>query len=213
MGQILTALGPHASEPPGNPGDRIVTQRRGQRKYRLVVTGRPHRLGQQNKRPPVVRWANGKLEQIGDRSSRTEPIAVEPVNIRSEAFPLLLPHRYTATLLMSYLDPEIAARTEEQIRTILGRKGFRWELELISDRPPMKERKASARLAKALAKVAEQWEIPLAKESSLWPSVGGLVPGSAAVLCGMGPVAQDLYTPNESIQRIGLLQRTLLLTQ
>ena len=126
---------------------------------------------------------------------------------------MLLPHRYTSTLLMSYLDLKVANHAEKQMREILGREGFQWELELISDRPPMKERSASTRLAKALSEVAAKWEIPLGKESSLWPSVGGLVPKSSAVLCGVGPVAQDLYTPNESIQRIGLLQRTLLLTQ
>jgi D-alanine-D-alanine ligase len=32
-------------------------------------------------------------------------------------------------------------------------------------------------------------------------------------LCGMGPVARDLGTPNEAVQRISLVQRTLLLAE
>jgi len=33
------------------------------------------------------------------------------------------------------------------------------------------------------------------------------------VLCGLGPVARDTYTPDESVDRISLMQRTLLLAE
>jgi hypothetical protein len=33
----------------------------------------------------------------------------------------------------------------------------------------------------------------------------------AACVCGLGPVARDLGTPQEAVQRISLVQRTLLL--
>jgi D-alanine-D-alanine ligase len=153
------------------------------------------------------------MDQIVRLSSRKEYLAISPVDVRTEAFPMLLPHRYSAILLMSYLNVQIADRAEQHMREVLGREGFQWKLEQISDRPPMKERKGSIRLAQALSEVAEEWEIPFARESSLWPSVAGLVPASVPVVCGVGPVAQDLYTPQESIQRIGLLQRTLLIAQ
>ena len=77
----------------------------------------------------------------------------------------------------------------------------------------MKKRKANDRLVKSLTDVAGQWEIPLEFESSLYPSVAGLVSGRASVVCGIGPVAQDIDTPQESILRISLMQRTLLLAQ
>ena len=77
----------------------------------------------------------------------------------------------------------------------------------------MKDRRPSGRLARSLAKVAEKWEIPLERESSVWPSVAGLVPASAGAVCGVGPVARDLYTPHEAVDRISLMQRTLLLAQ
>jgi hypothetical protein len=59
--------------------------------------------------------------------------------------------------------------------------------------------------------VAVQWEIPLNKETSLWPSVAGLVPPQVPVVCGLGPVARGLYTGQEAVSRISLVQRTLLL--
>ena len=41
----------------------------------------------------------------------------------------------------------------------------------------------------------------------------GLVPERTACLCGLGPVARDLGTPHEAVQRISLVQRTLLLAR
>ena len=74
----------------------------------------------------------------------------------------------------------------------------------------MKERRNSLQLSKPLATVAQKWEIGLSEESSVVPSVAGLVPDNIPVLCGIGPVARDLYTPQEAVNRISLIQRTLL---
>jgi D-alanine-D-alanine ligase len=126
---------------------------------------------------------------------------------------MLLPHRVTATLLLNYLDPRIADDVEENIREIMLSNGFHCNLETVSDRPSMKERRINAPLAKSLAKVAEEFEIPFNKGSVLFPSAGGLVPGKTPVVCGIGPVARDLYTPQESIDRISIMQRTLLISE
>ena len=64
-----------------------------------------------------------------------------------------------------------------------------------------------------LEAVAADWEIPLKRESSVWPSVAGLVPPKTPVIYGIGPVARDLGTPQEAVQRISLIQRTLLLAE
>jgi len=77
----------------------------------------------------------------------------------------------------------------------------------------MKERRNNLGLARSLAAVAQKWEIPLAQESSVWPSVGGLVPPRIPVVCGAGPVSKDLYTPQEAVNRASLIQRTLLIAQ
>jgi D-alanine-D-alanine ligase len=77
----------------------------------------------------------------------------------------------------------------------------------------MKERRANARLIKAMENIAQQWEIPLRRESSVWPSVAGFVPASTGVICAVGPIARNIYTPEESVDRISLLQRTLLIAE
>jgi D-alanine-D-alanine ligase len=126
---------------------------------------------------------------------------------------MLLPHEVSVTMVMTYLDPAKADKAEEEMRRVLDTHGLRWELEMIADRPPMKERRGSVRLIKQLEEVARRWEIPLHRQSSVWPSVAGLVPARTPVLCGLGPVARDLSTPQEAVQRISLIQRTLLLAQ
>jgi D-alanine-D-alanine ligase len=40
-----------------------------------------------------------------------------------------------------------------------------------------------------------------------------LVPLEVPVICGIGPVARDLYTPREAVNRISLIQRTLLIAE
>jgi hypothetical protein len=75
----------------------------------------------------------------------------------------------------------------------------------------MKERKASLSLARSLKAVADKWDIPHGQDSSVLPSAGGLVPAKTPVVCGMGPVGHNLFTPQETVNRISLIQRTLLL--
>lgn len=198
---------------PGHPGDFFVTQRRGQRKYGFRVEGEPLRHGRLTRRADVLRWAWGKLDQFAELTSLKDHLSVSTIDLRPEKFPMRLPHRVTATVLVTYPHAKVADATEQRMRSILGREGPEWDLELISDRPPMLERRRNLQLARALAEVAGEWEIPLKHESSSWPSVAGLVPAKTACVCGIGPVAQDLLTPNEAVQRISLVQRTLLLAQ
>jgi D-alanine-D-alanine ligase len=198
---------------PGNPENYFITQRRGWRKYRLVVEDDPRRLGKVYEAPGILSWLHSKLDQVEKLASRDERIAVATAELKTESFPRLLPHRINASLIVSYLDQRKADAVEQDIRSILSTRRIRWNLELVSDRPPMKKRKANDRLLRALKEVAKEWEIPFTTESSLYPSVAGLVSGSTSVICGVGPVTRDIDTPQESIQRISLLQRTLLLAQ
>jgi D-alanine-D-alanine ligase len=180
----------------------------------VTLEGQPRRLGKvTNRKPDVLPWAFERLQQCANLSSRKDRIAVATLELRSTHMPMLLPHQVTATLLTSYPDERIGHSIEEQVRSILNVKGISCKVELLSSRPPMKERRATVRLAKALSAVAEKWEIPLQRESSVWPSVAGLVPASTGVVCGLGPVARDIYTPQESVDRISLLQRTLLVAE
>jgi D-alanine-D-alanine ligase len=146
-------------------------------------------------------------------TSKEDRLAVACTDLKTESFPQLLPHRISATVLISYLDHREADRAEVAVREILKNKDYRHNLELISDRPPLKKTKRNSGLYKSLKEVADDWEIPLNRESSLYPSVAGLVPSTTAVLCGVGPVARDIDTPQESVLRLSLVQRTLLLAQ
>jgi len=198
---------------PGNLDNKIITQRRGQRKYKLLVEAEPRRPGKVLKQPDALNWSCRKLHELAKLSSRKDRVAIAASNIHTDAFPMLLPHRVEANLLLSYSETNLANSLERQMRDILGKGSVKWELEMISDRPPMKSRPKNRKLANTLSQVADQWEIPLKQESSLWPSIAGLVPASKTVVCGLGPVAHQLYTPQESVQRISVLQRTLLLAE
>jgi D-alanine-D-alanine ligase len=198
---------------PGILGDNITVQRRGQRKYHLVIEGKPQRIGQRRKSPEVLLWFSEKLSELSRFSSRKDRIALSAVDVKTDSFPMLLPHRVTSTLVLSYLDPERADATEEKMKELFDKNTFKCGLKKISERPPMKERRSSLLLAKSLAGVAQKWEIPLSQESSVVPSVGGLVSDKIPVVCGIGPVARDLCTPQEAVNRISLIQRTLLIAE
>jgi D-alanine-D-alanine ligase len=126
---------------------------------------------------------------------------------------MLLPHRITINLLLSYLESKKADEIEEKIRDLIGGSKFKVGFEIISDRPPMSHHRTNLSLAKSLENIAEEWEVPMPHESSIWPSVAGLVPARIPVVCGIGPAARDLYTPQESINRTSLVQRTLVIAQ
>lgn len=198
---------------PGGLQNKVVTQRRGWRRYYLHVEDNPARLGQLRKKPEVVQWLSGKLDALSNLSSKEERLALAVGDLHTKSFQMLLPHAVDVTLILSYGEETVADNAERQMKEILGKEGFKWDLKLLSDRPPMVKRAANQRLAESLAEVAVQWDIPFGRESSLWPSVCGLVPSSVAAVCGLGPVAKDLYTPRETVERISLLQRTLLLAE
>jgi D-alanine-D-alanine ligase len=198
---------------PGTSDGKAIVERRGQRKYRLVVEGKPRRPGQVQKIPEALLWTCEKLGEISRLSSRKERLAVSATNVRTDAFPSLLPHRVTLDLMLSYLDAKKAERAEFAMGEIFKGRGFRCELELISDRPPMRERRHNLGLARKLASIAEKWEIPFSYDSSVAPSAGGLVPAKTPVVCGIGPMCKDRFTPQEAVHRGSLIQQTLLVAQ
>lgn len=200
---------------PGNPEESAISQRRGLLKYHVVVEGKSIRLGQSGKDTQALLWLAGKLNKLAEMSSRSRRLAVSARDLSSEAFPTRLPHRASAMLIINYYDEKVLDEVKHAIRKILDAKaaGLSLHLEEISNRPPMKERKINKSLVKSISDVASEWDIPFNTTTSLWPSVAGLVPDVTPVVCGMGPIAGQLYTPLEFIHRISLIQRTLLLTQ
>ena len=198
---------------PGNSLNQIIIQRRGQRKYQLIFEGTAKRLGKPNNHQEILLWVTQKLQEIAKFTNLKEKVAISATEVKTFAFPMLLPHRITVDLLLSYLDSKKADEIEEKIRGLIGGSKFKIGFEIISDRSPMSRHKTNLRLAKSLADIAEEWDIPMPHESSIWPSVAGLVPARIPVACGIGPAARDLYTPQESINRTSLVQRMLVIAQ
>jgi D-alanine-D-alanine ligase len=198
---------------PGNVESNVINQRRGWRKYRFIVSGVPRRLGKPYRKRGVLRWITVCLDEFSKLTSQEDRVAVATGELRTSAYPQLLPHRAVATILVSFLEPGKADAVEERMREAIKTKDYQCSLELISDRPPMKKSSRANALYKQLKETADEWEIPLDRESSLYPSTAGLAPPSKAALCGIGPVARDVDTPQEAVLRLSLMQRTLLLAQ
>jgi D-alanine-D-alanine ligase len=198
---------------PGILSDNVVVQRRGQRRYRLRIEGEPYRLGHVSSKNEVLRWTWNKMEQCTALTTPKGRISVTTTDIRTERLPMRVPHRVQATIVVSYPDTRTADKVEEKMREYLGKRGPHWELQLLAERPPMPSRRGGARLAKAFQSVADELDIAIGSTSSAWPSVAGLVPAKVDCLCGIGPVARELRSPDESVQRISLVQRTLLLAE
>lgn len=196
---------------PGNPETRVVTARRGHRIYRLIFESKPARLGQKNPSQDMMYLLSTKLQQLMKLTDRKDKVALSIVDIQSEAYPRLLPHRVQCLLQCSFPDDRLATDLEQRINAVLEGCTVNWNLSLLADRPPMKDRRINQRLLKEFHAAAEEWSLPLDSESSLWPSVAGLVPSKVPVLCGLGPVTKQLFTNHEKISRISLVERTLLL--
>jgi D-alanine-D-alanine ligase len=192
---------------------RVVTGRRGLRSYRITRGGDSVRLGARSRSPRVMLDAFERLAALERLTDRKRRIAVAVSDLDVETFPLRLPHSLTATVKVSYPTTKAIDTIEERMRVILKQGGRRWRLTEIADRPPMAQRKANLAMLEELAAVAAHWEIPIEGARSAMPSAAGHVPPGVPVLCGLGPVAQDLYTPQERVSRISLVQRTLLLAQ
>jgi hypothetical protein len=179
----------------------------------LVAEGTPHRLGKITKHQEILRWASLKVEELARLSSRKERIALSAVKVANDAFSMLLPHRVQVTLVSSFAKIKSGDELEEKMKQVLGKGDIKWSLDCVSNRPPMKVKKRGNLQIEALENIANQWDMPLETVSSLWPSVGGLVKQGTPVICGMGPSVKDLYTSRECIERVSLIQRTLLLSQ
>lgn len=199
---------------PGNPGDLAVSERRGQRRYRLRVEGSPRRLGTaDSRRGDALMWLHGRAQELSALSSRRSRCSVDLTDVRTHAFPMLVPHRVDATVTASFPNAEAGLRLEQRMREVLeSGDAVRYSFAPLSDRPPMRPRPEITALAASIQAVANGWELPFGHEASVLPSAAGLVPEHKPVLCGLGPIGRDLYTSQEAVRRVSIIQRTLLLS-
>jgi hypothetical protein len=171
------------------------------------------RPGQGDLKSDLVKWVCMKIDKISSLSSRKDRVSVSGLEISTQAYPMLLPNHAVATILVTYPNTRKLAQIESEIKSILDEDGVSYFLDMISDRPPLNERKINSALYRELKSVADKWEIELDTDSSLIPAPSGLVPASTPVICGTGPIATNVYTPYEGVDRFSVMQRTLLLAQ
>jgi D-alanine-D-alanine ligase len=193
--------------------DRLVNQARGLRQYRLQVTAREVSTGPPRERPRLIRRLLDRLDQALDLTDPAEEVAVFVSNLHTVSLPLSPPHRAVALISISYLDPDKALALEAKIRDLFIPNGLGASLNLVSDRPPLWPNSDGQNLVRTLAAAAGGWDVTLKAMSSRWPTVAGLAPAGVAALSSLGPVTRDLCTAREAVQRISLVQRTLLLAR
>jgi len=198
---------------PGGVENSLFVERRGLRKLRLEVEGEAQRIGRASRKPTALNWLAQRLPEMTEIGSRPAKLSIQVGGLSTRAFPMRVPHAVIADLVVSYADPGDAERAEAHLRTALGKRGLRWRLETLADRPPLVPRPESRDEAERLLELARELEIPLRVDGSTWPSVAGLAPAGCPTLCGLAPVAQGLNTPDEAVQRLSLVQRTLLLAR
>jgi D-alanine-D-alanine ligase len=198
---------------PGLDDGGVVTGRRGLRRYQLTVERPARRLGRPSKKPDALTWLAARIPELVALSDKKGRVGIGVTAIDADAYPLHLPHRVTAEVLVSYGSQRALDSVAERLDAALREKGVSLSFEVASDRPPMVERAANTRLAARFAAEGERWEIAVGSDTSSLPSAAGLVPEGVPVLCGVGPVALDLSTPQERVQRISLIQRALVLSQ
>jgi hypothetical protein len=146
-------------------------------------------------------------------SSQRDRLGVFVNGMSMKHFPMMLPHRVQANLLVTFYQSTIANHAEEDIREILGKKGPKWRLNMVSERPEMIARRENRAFYNEIQATAKELDIPFSHTTSATPSAAGLVPRGTAVVCGLGPVVDSLHTPLEAVQRVSLFQRTILLTE
>lgn len=198
---------------PASAENKIVTARRGQRRYRVIYEGNSIELGQKSKTPEVLQTVASKINEIAQLNDTKARIAVSVVNVDTQAYPRCLPHRGILNIQMSYPNKKVADELTSRLTAILADKTLKSEFDLLSSRPALVENKATQAMFKAFQALGAEWEIPLTQGSSLSPSTAGLVPAHIPVLCGLAPMAENLHTSRESVLRMSIVQRILLLTQ
>ena len=197
---------------PGFEGGKIVDQRRGSKKYSLILEGDPLRAGSRSNQVDVLTYFLQKTEKLKELSSPDQRLTVAIHDVHSERYSVLLPHRVKATIYVTFLEEKIAQDTEKQIKEIFknNTRGIQSFLEKLVERPPL-QRKKNNQLIKQLNILCEEWKIPFGIESSLLASAAGEILLEIPVICGFGPASKGLYTPNEGIHRGELIQRSFLL--
>ena len=202
---------------PGFQNGQVVDQRRGSRKFSILVEGVFQRIGAIRSSIDLMSWFLSRADRVGTLSCPEEKVTVALQEIQSERYSVLLPHRIRATVYVTFLEAALADEAEARLHELFdngqGAQGEpRVYIEKLEERPPLIRSREAYDLISQLKRISEEWKLPFGVESSLLPSAAGVIPAGIPVVCGFGPASQDMYTPHECIHRGEFMQRLLLLT-
>lgn len=199
---------------PGSANGKAVTQRRGFKKINIVVERSPITIGRKTKQVDIFNWITEKIQFINGYSQQYEKLAVAVNEFRSKSFHMMQTHKIEFKICITYLDPKSALDVENEImRQFKSRsKSIRSYIGTLEERPPMLKSPHQSDMILKLRAISEAHQLPFGVDSRLTPSAGGDIAPNVPVLCGMSPSAENLYTNTESINRLELLQKTVLLS-
>lgn len=189
----------------------IIVDRRGQRYYNFIAKIEPKTVEKLKPIDDLLIRSSAVVKEIKEACMPYKRMSVAMVEMQTKAHTMHAPHTAKISLLLNHANIANANKLEKQMHEIVGKHKKRYTLVKYAERPPLIPRRVNITLAEEIKGVAEEMDIHLEIQSSSWPSVAGLVPSKIPVVCGLGPYAKDLYTPTEAINRLGLIQRSLLL--
>ena len=200
---------------PGYNANHVVHQRRGLMKIKVVIEGKPMRIGAKNKNISALDFLIEKASELKTLDKETAYLDISIHDIETSKYSMLAPHKVSANVVISYLDSGRISSVEKNLRQVFQTKtmGIKTYFEKLEDRPPMVKRDNNRVFIESLGRIAVKWGVPFSSESTILPSAAGFVHHDTPVVCGMAPSSKSLYTPNESVNRNELVQKTLLISQ
>ena len=198
---------------PGFEGGKIVNQRRGSKRYSLILEGDPMRVGNRSNQMDVLSYFLEQTEKLSKISRPEQRLTVALQDVHSERYSVLLPHRVRATVSVTFIDEKLALDAEKQIKDLFksNPRGMKSYVEKLVERPPLQLDQNNPAINR-LKELCEEWQMPFGTESSLLATAAGEIPSNIPVICGFGPASKGLYTPNEAVHRGELIQKTFLLS-
>ncbi len=193
--------------------NRLIHQRRGSMKLNITIEGSPLRVGTKNITHSAMKFFLDKLPMIDAINQSNLSLSI--VDLNTSRYSMLMPHRISATLYITYLDSHKAKLAEKKLRDIFKSKNAQLKtfVETLEVRPPFIQNESSKKLLETLKAISSPWVKTLESESTLLPSPAGLIDNDKAVVCGLVPGSKKLHTAEESINRTEWVQKTLLITE
>ncbi len=199
---------------PGNEGGKVMVQRRGLRKFSIIVERNPIRVGSKKAKYDAYEWFVERMNTVEEHANEYDRLDVSVHNISFSSYSMMRPHQIESIVYMSYLNKNNADQIEKRLKSLFASSSrvFKTAISNVEVRPPMLKCQFQKETLAELEKICQSYGIPFSTDSSLLPSAAGDVAEDVPVICGMSPSGKNLYTPDECINRAELLQKILLLS-